>query len=60
MTSYILCSKTFCFVTGKLLHMFTHDKLPSSYEDISVRGNQLAVAGWNDNNILLFDLQLEE
>ena len=40
--------------------MFTHDKLPSHYEDISVRGNQLAVAGWNDKNVLPFEIQLEE
>ena len=58
--TYIFCSKTSCFLTGKLLHTLTHDKLPSYYEDISVRGNQLAVSGWKDYNVLLFNLQLEE
>lgn len=32
------------------------DRLPSHYEDISVRGDELAVAGWGENKLILFKI----
>ena len=31
-------------------------ELPDDYCDISIRGNELAVAGWNTKKLLLFKI----
>ena len=47
-----------CFIfLGIKLKELKHDMLPDYYEDISVRGDELAVAGWADSKLLLFKLQ---
>ena len=35
-----------------------HDNLPDYYMKISVRGDELAVAGWADKKLLLFSLRI--
>ena len=42
------------YFPGKKLEELGQDNLPDHYEDISVRDDELAVAGWDDNNVLLF------
>ena len=42
-------------ISGKLLKQFGElEKLPNFFEDISMRGDELAVAGWADKKLLLF------
>ena len=42
------------YVLGGKLRELKHDNLPDDYEDISVRDDELAVAGWDDKKLLLF------
>lgn len=46
----------FNLVTGKKVGELSNDKLPGHCVDISVKGSQLAMAGWDDKNVVLFDL----
>ena len=34
-----------------------HDSLPDYYEQISVHGDELAVAGWHSESALLYKIQ---
>ena len=46
------------YVLGRKLRELRHDNLPDHYEDISVRGGELAVAGWREKKLLLFSLRV--
>ena len=35
-----------------------NENLPDYYEDISVRDDELAVAGWNDKKLLVFSMKV--
>ena len=42
------------YVSGRKLRELRNDNLPDHYEDISVRDDELAVAGWDNEKFLLF------
>ena len=44
----------FIFFTGVLIHKISHEKLPDTAGQISIRGSSLAVPGWKDNCVYLF------
>ena len=46
------------YVLGGKLRELRHDNLPDYYMDISVRDDELAVAGWNNKKLLLFSLRV--
>ena len=45
-------------VLGGKLRELRHDNLPDAYEDISVSDDELSVAGWNDEKLLLFSMKV--
>mgnify|MGYP001795872831 CR=1 FL=1 len=47
----------FFSLTGEKLTELTDGRLPVHCADISVRGDELAVAAWKDCNLVLFRLQ---
>jgi hypothetical protein len=48
-------------LTGLKLNEMKHDQLPAPVcQDISVRDDELAVAGWNDKNFKIFKLTTTE
>ena len=49
----------YCYIfSGRKLKESRHDKLPDHYEDISVRDDEIAVAGWDDKKLLLFSMKV--
>ena len=42
-------------VTGRKLQEIKHDQLPEYCNDISVRDDELAAAGWSDKNYVITD-----
>ena len=44
------------FITGKKMTELSHDRLPCYYVSISIRGTELAVAGLDENKLLLFEI----
>ena len=66
-STWIITTGTNCLIilmlwhfSGRKLRELRHDNLPDDYEDISVRDDELAVAGFNDNKLLLFRLKVWE
>ena len=52
--SLITSTLFFIWFSGTKLTALSHEKLPAYYEEISIRGSELAIAGWKDKKILLF------
>ena len=46
------------YVLGGTLKVLRHDNLPDHYEDISVRDDELAVAGMREKKLLLFSMEV--
>ena len=45
-------------LSGRKLRELRHDNLPDHCGDISVRDDELALAGFNDKKLLLFSMKV--
>ena len=53
-----MINAAFNYPTIRKLRDLRQQNLPDLYEDISVRDDELAVAGWDDNKLLLFSMEV--